>query len=155
LKRNPGRSYLGGNLNVAKMHRYVIIIVCKQFTFIRNYVLLNNPIVPYTYYYRVFAAEFGNKLGFAPPKTDCCNTCVTFEMEMKQARKDHNDAELTRIVDAHRNHLKTAANRRDCMNIDFGGRDVEDILLDHTTIVYDDNGQIQQEPLADYIIYKF
>lgn len=107
--------------------------------------------VPYDYYYRVFHKEFAHKLGFEPPKTDCCNTCVTHITKLRSARRNQNQALAVQLTAEHQLHLELAGKRRDDMNWDFGGKDVEDILLTHQVTEYDALGQIIIPPVFDYI----
>lgn len=113
-----------------------------------------DPLVPYDYYFRVFHNEFGHKLGFEPPKTDCCNVCVSYVAGLKKYRRENNEAEVLRLETEHREHLTIAFKRREDMNTDFGERDVEDIQLDHTIIEHDRNGNPVEENPIDYIIIQ-
>ena len=119
----------------------------------RHYTLHIDPTVPYDYYYRVFYKEFAHKLGFEPPKTDCCNTCVIYDARLKGARWNQNQVLAIQLVAEHQAHLELAGKHCDDMNWDFGGKDVEDILLTHTVTEYDALGQVIHEPIVDYIFF--
>lgn len=108
--------------------------------------------MPYKYYHRLFYDEFSTRIGFEPPQTDCCNTCANFLAEIKRARNANNFQLADEKKIQHKAHLELAAARRKEMNIDYKGKDVEDILITHSVIEYDEHGQVIDDDIIDHIL---
>ncbi len=102
----------------------------------------------------MFHREFADKLGFDPPRTDCCNVCVNFKTQIRRAQCQQNPAIVAQLQADHQVHLELARKRRDDMNWDFRSKDVEDILLAHNIIEYDADGQIVNEEIIDHIFNR-
>ena len=103
---------MSANLDVAKLHRYVICLFVIIFfnLFYRDY---NNlyTLVPYHYYYKIWIEEFSSLIGFGLPKTDCCNICSVLESQIKIAVKNKNNNLEENYKQEHFKHLQLADNK--------------------------------------------
>lgn len=80
----PGRKYLPSDMSVTKMHR----LFQEQ----------NHRDISYSLYYNVFCTSFN--LGFGHPAKDCCATCMSSRLRMKDPHltEEEKKAEIVSVM---------------------------------------------------------
>lgn len=80
----PGRKYLPSDMSVTKMHR----LFQEQ----------NHRDISYSLYYNVFCTSFN--LGFGHPAKDCCATCMSSRLRMKDPHltEEERKAEIVSVM---------------------------------------------------------